>query len=116
MLDMAMRQIVPSMTEYAGALAKDVTLLQQAGVEAPQAALLTAVSEKIAAVMKAADALSAALKGAHGHASKEEDATYLRDAALPLMYELGYACDALEVLAPRGVWPMPTYDDLLFYN
>ncbi|HWP79975.1 MAG TPA: glutamine synthetase III [Candidatus Acidoferrum sp.] len=116
MADMAMRQIVPAMTEYAGSLAKDIALLKQAGIETPQSAMLVNIGKKIADVVTAAGALSQALAGAHGYAVKEEEATYLRDSVLPLMYQLGYACDALEVLAPRGVWPMPTYDDLLFYN
>ena len=44
-----------------------------------------------------------------------EGAKYMHDVVLPLAEEVrGYA-DAIEPMVDKNYWPMPTYEDILFY-
>ena len=38
-----------------------------------------------------------------------------RDEVLPAMEELRAAVDAMEVICSKDRWPVPTYNDMLFY-
>ena len=116
MYDMALRQIVPAVTTYLGGLAKDVNELQEAGAATAQTAILLELNDKVKDVLVAAEALSKVLDGTVSHTDKEKLATYVRDEVLSAMNVLATNCNKLEILTPRTVWPMPTYDDILFYS
>ena len=47
-------------------------------------------------------------------ADKAKAAAIARDDILVKTQKLGKACDKLERLLPRSVWPMPTFDDMLY--
>jgi glutamine synthetase len=41
-------------------------------------------------------------------------ATHMRDEIVPAMAKLRDTGDAIEELTPHGVWPLPTYREMLF--
>ena len=44
----------------------------------------------------------------------QEMANAYRDTVLPVMDELRKAVDALEVLLPSTMWPVPAYSEMIF--
>ena len=57
--------------------------------------------------------LDAAIAGAHDHEGLAE-ATYLRDVVLVRMAEVRTAADALEGMVADDLWPLPTYQEMLY--
>jgi glutamine synthetase len=39
---------------------------------------------------------------------------YFHEVVIEIMAKLRKACDELEVITPKEMWPFPTYGDLLF--
>jgi glutamine synthetase len=58
--------------------------------------------------------LEAAVSKAQGIAEVVEKAEAYRDEVVPAMQSLRSDIDALEMLVPRDMWPIPTYAELLF--
>ena len=58
-------------------------------------------------------ALDAAITAAHDHEGLAE-ATYLRDVVLVAMTEVRTAADSLEGLVADDLWPLPTYQEMLY--
>jgi glutamine synthetase len=73
---------------------------------------LTTLSRLIDDFQAGTDALSKALE--HAGKTAEAHARYCRDKVVPLMTALREAGDAIEVMAPSDVWPLPTYREMLF--
>ena len=48
-------------------------------------------------------------------ANQQERADCYAHVVLPVMEDLRSAVDAMEVVVDREFWPVPTYDDMLFY-
>ncbi|HEY3255247.1 MAG TPA: hypothetical protein VGJ91_14910, partial [Polyangiaceae bacterium] len=50
----------------------------------------------------------------HGAASLLEEAKYFRDAILPAQLKVREVADTLEGLMASDLWPLPTYQEMLF--
>jgi len=114
-IDMAKRQFIPAGIEYATLLADSCASLKGAAVPAPaQEDLL----KKTGAFLASAYKNLAKLEGAMARAQKTGDtvkqAEIYRDKAVPAMQGLRGDIDALEMVVPADMWPVPTYTDLLF--
>jgi glutamine synthetase len=94
--------ILPAVVRYQTELAANVAALKAAGVEA-DASGLAEVSAPLADAL-AADA---------GHEALAE-AEHARDALLPAMLSVRAAADALEEIVADDLWPLPTYQEMLF--
>ena len=46
---------------------------------------------------------------------QQERANCYAHIVLPVMEDLRSAVDAMEIIVDREFWPVPTYDDMLFY-
>ena len=44
----------------------------------------------------------------------QEGANYARDELLPVMVAVRSHADALEEMVPDDMWPLPTYQEMLF--
>jgi glutamine synthetase len=104
--------ILPAAVRYQTELAQNVTALQAAGVEADPSAL-EAVSTQVAALRRGLRTLKAALGADAGHDAQSE-AEHARDALLPAMATVRAAADELEELVADDLWPLPTYQEMLF--
>jgi len=118
MIDMAAKQIIPSVIEYTSALAKSIRTVASVSANidvSVQTELLTKVSVKLAetdAAMKAlikANAAAAAFDG-----SIADQAAFYRDHVFTAMAVLRLPVDELEMMVDQNIWPFPTYGDLLF--
>ncbi len=116
MVNMARTMYLPAISAYAGDLATSVATRAEIGVDAAaDKATVKALSEGSAAILAATDELEAANAKARGldDVAAEDDA--YRDEVLPLMDKLRAAVDAMETVTSKEYWPVPSYNDMLFY-
>lgn len=115
MLDMAKKQIVPSVSAYMGDIA-GTACSKKAVSEAisckAEEALLIKLSAGTDAVSEAIDTLEAAVNG--DKYESLEEAVYYKEHILPAMAKLRAAADGLETICGKDYWPFPTYSELLF--
>jgi glutamine synthetase len=104
--EIAQTKIFPVASAYAATLADSVTKLKAAGV-----ATSTATLSKVAALVVELEGDITALKEIHSAAGEIADWTFK---VLPAMLKTRKTVDALEALLPDEVWPLPTYQEMLF--
>jgi glutamine synthetase len=104
--------ILPAAVRYQTELAQNVTALKTAGVEA-DATALEVLSRQVAALRSGLAALKDALGADVAHEAQAE-AEHARDALLPAMAAVRAAADELEELVADDLWPLPTYQEMLF--
>ncbi len=114
-IDMATRQCIPAGIECTTLLADSIAGLKGASLPAPvQEDLLKKVSASLASAYKSLEKLERAAARARKIDDTVKQAEAYRDKVVPAMLALRGAIDALELLVPADLWPMPTYADLLF--
>lgn len=114
-IDMVKKQFLPAAMEYAAFLAGSISSLKAASVGAPvQEDLLNKLSSVIESSYRKLAALEAAQKMAKEESECLKQAEIYRDEVVPAMQSLRVDIDAIEMLAPADMWPVPTYADLLF--
>jgi len=111
-LEMANTVILPAAIRYQTELATNVASLKAAGVEA-DTTTLAEVSGKIAELR----AGIATLRSEIDHddiESTEKHAEHCQKGLLPAMDTIRAASDSLEALVADDLWPLPTYQEMLF--
>jgi glutamine synthetase len=116
MLDMANELILPAVNAYAADVASNLAVKQDLGVACrAETKLLKQLCEGADGISDAIDAL----KEAHDAMIAVEDpqarANACRDSVLPAMDKLRAEADAMELICSKDYWPLPTYNDILFY-
>ena len=111
-LEIGQTSVLPAAVRYQTELATNVSALTAAGVEA-DLDLLKEVSTEIAALRVGIGALRNALQGDHGDDALAE-ATYAQTELLPAMTAVRAAADALESMVADDLWPLPTYQEMLY--
>ena len=117
MVDMAKRDILPAVSEYAQTLCN--TLLAKKAVCKKlncdyEQETLDKVTELTAAMHTEVKSLQALVDSADALKSVEEKADYFKTLVLPSMHSLRAYADELETLVSADYWPFPTYGELLF--
>ena len=111
-LEIATTTILPAALRYQTELAGNVAALRAAGVDA-DLSTLESVSAPLADLRAGIAELGAAV--AHDHpADPLAAATYCRDALVPAMAAIRTAADTLEGLVADDLWPLPTYQEMLY--
>ena len=114
-IDMAKKQFIPSGLEYATFLADSISSFKAASVGAPvQEDLLKKLSALLAASYKDLTKLEAAVEKAQETKDTVKQAEAYRDKVVTAMRDLRTDIDAIEMIVPRDMWPVPTYTELLF--
>ena len=111
-LEMGTTLVLPAAVRHQTEIAQNVSALKAAGVEADIEPLV-AVSEPIAALRTALATLKDALTTGGGESALEE-ATHARDELLPAMAAVRAAADKLEGIVADDLWPLPTYQEMLY--
>jgi glutamine synthetase len=111
----AQRMILPAALRYQGQVASSIASLKAAGVSAPkhQEALLkdlTATIEELQGAIATLDKVSE--HQADGDTLSH--AKYARDKVIPAMLAVRAAGDKLESVVADDLWPLPTYQEMLF--
>jgi glutamine synthetase len=111
-IEMAKTIIYPAAMRYQGELAETAGKLKAAGLE-PDTTVLHQVTELAKSLLTGVSKLEAALyHGSNG--SAEAHATHFKDTVLPAMLEVRAAADSLEAIVADDLWPLPTYQEMLF--
>ena len=112
MLEMAETVVFPAASRYQTELASNAASLKKIGYDYDLGAL-DAVSASIAELRTGIVALSDAL--AHDEpASPLDEAVYACDTIVPATLLVRHAADALEHLVADDLWPLATYQEMLF--
>ena len=115
MIDMAGKQIIPSVIEYSNMLADTIVKIKQTGVDATvMTEMLANVSNKLKDMKTALTNLTEIEKRASSMPRGMEQAFVYRNEVVPAMDALRNPADALEMLVGKEYWPFPTYADLIF--
>ncbi len=111
-LEMANTIILPAALRYQTELAGNVASLTAVGIEA-DTTTLDEVSGKISELRSGIAALRSEID--HDDVeSAEKHAEHAQKGLLPAMSSVRTAADALEALVADDLWPLPTYQEMLF--
>jgi glutamine synthetase len=114
-IDMAKKQIIPAAVEYATFLADSISSFKAVSVPASvQEDILKKLGSLLASSYKSLTSLEAAVMKAKEVDDCLKKAETYRDEVTTVMKSLRSDIDAIEMLVPTDMWPMPTYADLLF--
>ena len=111
----AQRQILPAALRYQGEVAQSIGHLKLANVSAPlgQVELLNDLTATIAALIEATGKLTKTSEE-HVEGDSLAHAKFSRDQIIPTMNAVRTAVDKLESLVADDLWPLPTYQEMLF--
>jgi glutamine synthetase len=111
-IEIARTQILPAAMKYLGQLASTAEEVQDLGLE-PEMSIVSEVNDGIKALKSAVDALIET-KASAPEDDEIEEALYMKDEVFPAMEAVREAADALEELVDDELWPLPTYQEMLF--
>ncbi len=113
------RDYLPAINRFAGEIAGNIQKIKQV---CPQADL-SAQERKLEALMEGAARINELLAKLHEmhYASLEiedqqERANVNAHEIVPVMDDLREAVDSMEIIVERNSWPVPTYNEILFYT
>ena len=115
---MARRTYLPVISAYSTKIAKGITTVTAAMPDAPMSherRELKTLTEGVNAIYDGLDALRDAHVSAEAIADSQEQANAYAHKVRPAMDALRAAVDAMEPIVASDYWPVPTYDDMLFY-
>ncbi len=114
-MSMARRMILPAALRYQAEVAQSVANLKAAGASVPklQSELLGELTETIQELQSSIDKLAEASE-AHAEGDTLAHARHSHDDIIPAMNAVRAAGDKLETLVADDLWPLPTYQDMLF--
>ena len=109
------RQILPASLRYQAEVADSVSKLKDALGKVPssQTTLLTDLTDTIEQLQSAAAHLNEVTEE-HAEGGSLAHAKHMRDAVVPAMTAVRAAADKLETMVAADLWPLPTYQEMLF--
>ena len=117
MLDMARKQILPSVEEYIADIANTAVAKMTVSKSIDcsyEKNLLDRLSKLTSVIAARVDALEEAVMKVYDISDITKQSCAYRDSVIPRMNELRAAVDEAELITAEKYWPYPTYGDLLF--
>ena len=117
MIEMAQKEIFPAVMAFATNVAASINEIQAACEDADvsvETEVLKETSSLLAEAKKALTALKEARKTAADMECAKCSAESYHDDVLPAMSALRAPVDKLETIVDKDMWPLPTYEDMLF--
>ena len=119
--DLVMNHIVPVATEYQSKLIDNVYKMkglfseeEAAGLSAENIALIKKIAEHTSYIKEHVDAMVAARKVANKITDEREKAIAYHDTIAPMLEQIRYHIDKLELIVDDQMWTLPKYRELLF--
>ena len=115
---MTRRAFIPAISAYATDIARNINEVKAALPAADmkvQEELLAELVEGLTKVKTVLTELHYAHRETQEIADEQEKANAYAHRIIPMMDKLREAVDAMEVIVDRDKWPVPTYNDILFY-
>lgn len=119
MIRMARRTYLPAISDYMANLASNIVTVKSAisGADMDEhEALLKTLLKGVNATGKCVRELIAQHDAAEAIEDLQEQANAYAEKVIPAMEALRAEIDALECIVERDYWPVPTYNDILFYS
>ncbi|NLE85422.1 MAG: glutamine synthetase type III [Myxococcales bacterium] len=110
-LRMAKTTILPAALRYQSELGAAAVNVKGAGLS-PDLTVLTETTELVGALQAGIAKLAAAIESEHEEGMA--GALYCRDTVIPAMNAVRDAADKLETVIADDLWPLPTYQEMLF--
>ncbi len=111
--DIARSQVLPAAYRYQGELASTVASLKIAGRDGDTSSL-DVMTQLIHDFERTISALDRAIEEKVHGAGVLAEARYFRDTVLPAMLAVREVSDKLEMVIADDLWPLPTYQEMLF--
>ena len=118
MIREARRTYRPVISAYATKVAKGLEAIRAAGADAAMQCeqnTLNKLCNGITDINEAIKALDAVHQKAEATEDSQEQANCYAHEVIPAMNSLRSTVDAMEEIVAADYWPVPTYDDILFY-
>ena len=119
--DLAMNHIIPTATRYQTSLIDNVYKMKDlfpaekaAKLSAKNLELIEEIADRTAFIKEHVDAMIEARKVANKIESEREKAIAYHDNIVPMMEEIRYHIDKLELIVDNQMWTLPKYRELLF--
>jgi glutamine synthetase len=112
-VEMVRTQIFPAAIRYQSELAAALVNLKAVGIDADHQTIDT-VTAHIASLQSLVRELEALKCEEGGVEDVEAHCYFLKDKVLPKMLEIREVVDALETYVADDIWPLPTYQEMLF--
>lgn len=116
MIDIASKQIVPSVIRYITILADSINAVKAVGAidVSVQTELLQNSSDLLKKANDAMNTLKELVAATEQTEVGKERAQFCRQKLVPAMEALRKPVDELEMIVDKEMWPMPSYGDLIF--
>ncbi len=115
MLDMAKKDILPSVSRFTKTLLETISSKKALGIDASyEEGFVQKISSKLKEAYTALEDLDSKTKIFSEIEDFEKAAFYVRDEIIPAMDALREPCDVMETLTDASEWPFPTYGKLLY--
>ena len=115
---MTRRTFLPAINKYATLVANEINEMKAAcaGIDTSvQDQLLNTVVDGIKEINDALNELHAAHLAIRDLTDEQEKANKYAHEIVPMMERLRAGVDAMEIVVAHDLWPVPTYNDILFY-
>jgi glutamine synthetase len=119
--DLAMNHIIPIATRYQSSLVDNVYKLRDlfpaekaAGMSVRNLEIIEDISNRISFIKEKVDEMVEARKVANKIESEREKAIAYHDTIFPMLDEIRYHIDKLELVVDDELWTLPKYRELLF--
>lgn len=119
MIRMARRTYLPAISDYMADLANNISAVQAVMPDEElkeHKALLKKIVDGISSAGKATRELMRLHDMAEAIEDPQEEANFYANDVIPAMDALRKEIDDLECIVERNYWPVPTYNDILFYG
>lgn len=115
MLDMAKKDILPSVSRFTKTLLETISSKKALGIDASyEEGFVQKINSKLKEAYTALEDLDSKTKTFSEIEDFEKAAFYVRDEIIPAMDALREPCDVMETLTDASEWPFPTYGKLLY--
>ncbi|MEO0514575.1 MAG: glutamine synthetase III [Planctomycetota bacterium] len=112
-VEIAKTQIMPAAIRYQSELALSLANLKAVGIESDHDTI-NEVTGLIADLQSSIKALEALKEKEESSKTAEKHCMFIKDEILPKMLEVRETVDALEAIVADDLWPLPTYQEILF--
>ena len=114
MVDIAKKQIMPSVSEFSKTLAESIYYKNQSNISSYESSTLSELTKYLDESYKYTLRLETLISSPKIPKDSLKKAQYYRDSVIPVMEKLRTSADKLETITDKKFWPFPTYSDILF--
>ena len=115
MSEMVKRDIYPAVDSYIASLCKTAEKKSRLGASSKvDEELVRKLSDAAETMWRKTEELDLLLADARSVEGAAKQAAFFADRVLPVMQEIRIVADRTETETPKGVWPYPSYGELLF--